>query len=281
MSKKKFNVSSPPLFPTIKLKNVVIDNLHLFLRTSDVLIELLLIELKRQDAIDKVTKFKKFDKSKYKHVSAYQDFVTSLKIPDFQFYVSQTSKALKCRSLTGPEKLRVMSSIKIKNLLPNIPDDTTEGIQDLWDKLFELNSIFSKRKEDLSTEDITSFGMKARSWCQDFVRYYHIANVTPYIHAMMNHVPEFLKIHGSILPFTQQGLEKYNDITTKMYFRSTNHKGVQALQQIMQKQNRLEYLRDVGTASVKCFDITCSVCHQVGHNARTCPDREMPMPVSD
>ena len=235
---------------------------------------LLITELKRQDAIDKVTKFKSFDKSKCKHLSVYQDFITSLKIPDFQFYVGTTSKALKCRSLTGPEKLRVMSNIKIKDLLPKLPDDVTKGIQDLWDNLFELNSVLSKTKENLTPEDTTSFEKKARSWCQDFIEYYHVTNITPYINAMMNHVPEFLKIHGSILPFTQQGLEKYNDITTKMYFRSTNHKGTQALQQIMQKQNRLEYLRDIGTTTVKCFDITCSVCHQVGHNARTCPDSE-------
>ena len=97
---------------------------------------------------------------------------------------------------------------------------------------------------------------------------------------MMNHVPEFLKIHGSILPFTQQGLEKYNDITTKMYFRSTNHQGTQALAQIMEKQNRLEYLRDAGTTTVKCFNITCSVCHQVGHNARTCKERRIDVSTS-
>ena len=102
--------------------------------------------------------------------------------------------------------------------------------------MFELNSVLSKTKENLTPEDTTSFEKKARSWCQDFIEYYHVTNITPYIHAMMNHVPEFLKIHGSILPFTQQGLEKYNDITTKMYFRSTNHKGTQALQQIMQKK---------------------------------------------
>ena len=35
-------------------------------------------------------------------------------------------------------------------------------------------------------------------------------NVTPYIHAMAKHVSEFRQIHGSVLPFTQQGLEKYN-----------------------------------------------------------------------
>ena len=75
---------------------------------------------------------------------------------------------------------------------------------------------------------------------------YQAKNVTPYIHAMMNHVSEFMKLHGSILAFTQQGLEKYNDVITKDYFRATSHKGKQALLQIMQKRNRLEHLRDSG-----------------------------------
>ena len=63
----------------------------------------------------------------------------------------------------------------------------------------------------------------------------------------MNHVSESMTLHGRILPFTQQGLEKYNDVTTKDFFRSTNHKGETALRQIMEKQNRLEYLRESGT----------------------------------
>ena len=48
-SRKKYNVSSSPLFPKIPLKNIVIDNLHLFLRISDVLINLLIVELRCQD----------------------------------------------------------------------------------------------------------------------------------------------------------------------------------------------------------------------------------------
>ena len=47
-SKKKFNVSHPPLFPTILFVDVVVDNLHLFLRVADVLINHLIKELRRQ-----------------------------------------------------------------------------------------------------------------------------------------------------------------------------------------------------------------------------------------
>ncbi len=53
-----YGVSHPPLFLNISRKNVVIDNLHLFFR---VLFNLIVLELKRQNAIAKVTKFNKFD----------------------------------------------------------------------------------------------------------------------------------------------------------------------------------------------------------------------------
>ena len=56
--KKTHNVSHPPLFPSIPLQCVVIDNLHMFLRVFDMLIMRLIDELKRQDAIDKAKKFK-------------------------------------------------------------------------------------------------------------------------------------------------------------------------------------------------------------------------------
>ncbi len=75
---------------------------------------------------------------------------------------------------------------------------------------------------------------------------------------MANHVPEFLNLHRSLLPFTQHGLEKYNDVVTEHYFRSSIHKGGQALVQIIQKQNRLEYLRDEGVEMKKYLKITCN-----------------------
>lgn len=43
------------------------------------------------------------------------------------------------------------------------------------------------------------------------------------------HVPEFMKLYSSILLFTQQGLEKLNDITKVHFQRSSNHRGMEAL----------------------------------------------------
>ena len=203
-SKKKFNVSHPPLFPYmyIPLQNIVIDNLHLFLRVADMLIDLLVMELKRQDAIDKAHSFSGFDIRKHHHLKRYESFVTGLGISGFQFYVGRTSNKLKCRSLTGPEKLKLFRSIKIADLLPSLPDSTILRIQQLWNEFLNLHSKFNKRPNELIPSDIDEFDILARKWGSLFIQTYHSSNVTPYIHAMMNHVPEFMSIHGSIVPFT-------------------------------------------------------------------------------
>lgn len=59
-------------------------------------------------------------------------------------------------------------------------------------------------------------------------------------------MPQFLSIHGAVNPFTQQGVEKLNDMYTHYYFHSTNHRESGALKQLLLKKNRLEYLANNG-----------------------------------
>ena len=268
LDRNKFNVSH---VPTIPLSHVVIDNLHLFLRVADILINLLITELRCQDSIDQRKRFTgQFDVSKFKHLENYEKFVSSLGIPSFQFYVGEASKELKCRSLTGPVKLKVFDSIDIKSLLPTISEDTSIRIQHLWSELLELNKLICLSSTKLTTPTIQQYEQRARQWGRNFIDVYHTDKVTPYIHAMMNHVSEFMRIHGSIVPFTQQGLEKHNDVMTKIYFRASSHRGLQALRQIIEKRNRIEYFMDNDTKRPKKHDIRCSNCDESGHNRLTC-----------
>ena len=96
--------------------------------------------------------------------------------------------------------------------------------------------LFSKPAEALLLLAIDKFKQGAKQWVRDFIDVYHNDNVTPYIHAMMQHVSQLMMIHGSI-PFTQQGLEKHNDNITKNFFRSSCLHGELALQQLVEKQN--------------------------------------------
>ena len=89
------------------------------------------------------------------------------------------------------------------------------------------------------------------------------------MHALRNHVPEFLKLYKNIEYFTQRGMEKYNDKASKDYFRSTNHHGASALEQLFLKQNRVQHLSRIGCERVE-KGYNCSNCSVVGHTIKTC-----------
>ena len=55
---------------------------------------------------------------------------------------------------------------------------------------------------------------------------YQSNRVIPYIHAMVNHVGEIMRTHGSIIPLMQR------DIMTKTYFCRYSHRGIRALSHV-------------------------------------------------
>ena len=73
---------------------------------------------------------------------------------------------------------------------------------------------------------------KIRSWFEKCLEAYQTKDVTPYMHALYCHVPQFLSLYQDIACCTQQGMEKYNDQASKDYIRSTNHRGTAALEQL-------------------------------------------------
>ena len=265
-SSKKYNVSNPPLFPTIPLTHVVVDNLHMFLRVADTLVDLLILELRRLDKIEKATKVKGMDQLRY--LKKYEDTVKMLGVTGFSFWIGKESKHLKWRSLTGPEKLVLFRKINISETFPEVPNHAS--VHKLWKKLVDINSLLSTRPEDITAEIITKFKSESKEFVCLFVQIYPAKHVTPYMHCMMQHVGQFMLTTGSLLPFTQHGLEKYNDTMTKDYFRSSSHRGQECLLQIMQKQNRLEHLEHSGAKRKKKFEVTCSGCGGKGHKITSC-----------
>ena len=89
------------------------------------------------------------------------------------------------------------------------------------------------------------------------------------MHALYAHVPEFPSLYGDIEYFTQHGMEKYNDVTSKNGFRATSHRGISAIKQLFLEKNRVQYLDAVGCARVK-RNYTCSNCHCTRHTIKTC-----------
>ena len=158
---KKYNVSYPPLFPAIPLTRVVVDNLHMFLRVADTLIDLLILELRRLDKIEKATKVRNIEQLMY--IKKYENTLKMLGIVGFSFWIGKESKHLKWRSLTGPEKLVVFNKLNIAETFPEIPNSS--DVHTLWKKLVKVNELLSTRSENLTDDKISEFRSESKEKC--------------------------------------------------------------------------------------------------------------------
>ena len=152
-------------------------------------------------------------------------------------------------------------------MVENEDEKTNEEIQKLWD---DFTSLIFKLKMDFNNDsDVDIFGREIKLWVMQYYGLYTAASVTPYMHAFSQHVPEFIKLYGNVNIFNQQGLEKYNDQSSRDYFRSTNHKNLEALRQMMLKKNRMQLLETIGAVRMK-KSYLCSNCGKGGHTIKTC-----------
>ena len=162
--------------------------------------------------------------------------------------------------MVGPEKLKLLSKIDIPELFPDLPEG--DKVQQIWKDFLAVYNLLRS-----TTAESNKIKESSKKWLELFLKVYQTKNVTPYMHTLVFHVPEFIELHGSIAPYSQQGLEWLNDNITKDYFRSTNHRQ-DALRTLLMKLNRLEELQ----AEKRHKQVHhCKVCSDSGHNSRTCP----------
>lgn len=261
----KFGCARQPIFPSIPIDHVIPDVLHLFLRICDVLINLLILELRRLDGIEK-SKLQTFDRSKTRHVVKYEEFLNNECKISFHMYLDKEKKTLKWRDLRGPEKIQLLKVVNLPNLFPEINNATK--IQEIWVEFREIYGVL-RSTTPLSTSEVKTFKSRIWKWLTLFLSVYQTKHVTPYMHLLVSHIPEFLEKYGTISQFSQQGLEKLNDDITKDYFRSTNHRDPDALKQLLLKLNRLEELEGQDCSRSKQVHV-CRKCKNAGHNSRTC-----------
>ncbi len=80
---------------------------------------------------------------------------------------------------------------------------------------------------------------ETKQWMEKLISLYEHTDFTPCLHAFCSHLHEFVEIHGNINYFNQEGMEKHNHNTTKIYHNSTNKKDSKC-SQIQKKKNILE-----------------------------------------
>ncbi len=163
----------------------------MFLRGSDLLINLFIGELRRQDGIDKA-KADKLDRSKMTNLTAYETFLNDTCKIRFHWSISQETKKLQWRDLTGPEKIKLFKHTDDPEIFPNIPN--IQKIHHLWMGFWRLITVL---KGECGDCDPVQLQDDIKQWVKSFLELYQTKSVTLYVHAFAYHVPEqYYQIHS-------------------------------------------------------------------------------------
>ena len=186
------------------------------------------------DDLDKANS-KSLNQGNANHLTRYEKFLNEDCTVSFHFYSDKDSKQIKWHDLVGPEKIKLFLKLIIPELFPDFPQG--DKIQKIWQDFMAIYNLL--RSTNTEKEQIKESVTK---WLKLFLEVYQTKHVTPYMHTLVYHVPEFIGLYGSLALFSQQSLERLNDRLTKDYFRSTNHHE-DALKALLLKLNPLEELQ--------------------------------------
>ena len=140
------------------------DVLHLFLRVTDVLFNLLVTDIRRLDGIERCLEGLPPTSS----MSKLEKFLNDTCHIPFMFSICKETKSLQWRDLMGPEKHILLNKINFPVLIPQLPN--VDAIQALWKSFQRLHK--SLHSMSVSDEDADRFGIDASRLqnLQQFIR---------------------------------------------------------------------------------------------------------------
>ena len=207
-TQEKYSCKHEPLLK-VELDHVVLHELHvhLLLRVMDVLINNLVKEAVEWDKKENFNKRKADQKDS--HVKTLQSTIRSCGI---SFVIWEKTNAdgkgsgqYNFTSLLGSDKKKLPSDLPQK-LDACTHKNTCQTVIQIWKDFHELYNIV--RNKNPSPDAINEYFTKAKNWINLFTSLrdkllgYRRADVTPYVHSLVYHVPMFLKNFKSVKLFT-------------------------------------------------------------------------------
>ncbi|RHZ85685.1 hypothetical protein Glove_62g40 [Diversispora epigaea] len=221
------------IFDMIPLQNWVPDELHIMLRITDVLWRLVIDELKSKNTWGNKARDVIIEEMKRINVR-------------FHFWLEVGSSTWQYTSLMGQDKLTVLQHFNLSKLFPH---SRAIQIRNLWDNFYLLH----KAMKDFNT-DAKMFSNDTYAWLHQFLNsdFYQASDITPYIHVLVYHIPEMIKIHNhfGLAAFSCSAVEKKNHQQVSHFFKKTtkdggggkNGKGRKsAILDILEHENRMLY----------------------------------------
>ena len=103
-------------------------------------------------------------------------------------------------------------------------------------KKFYTTFIYIKQDFSHQQFDFLWFNEQKKVFLEAYLLINETNKITPYIHALFYHIPEFIQKYKNLSLFQTQSLEKLNDIRKTHYFRNSNKKKKILLNNFLKKQ---------------------------------------------
>ncbi|PKC57799.1 hypothetical protein RhiirA1_497283 [Rhizophagus irregularis] len=233
----------PPLIDMIAINHIIFDELHVFLRITDRLWELVLAEIKERDLFNNLTR------------EVIMKEMQRLKV-SFCFWENKESHNWEYTFLMGDDKEKVLRFFNLKLLFR---PSRAQLIRNLWDQFYQIYCAIRD-----NTTDPGQLKIQAIDWLSLFLTpsqgdpndprtfiqgLYLPSHVTPYIHALVYHGWELLEKHKrwGLKAFSCSAVEKKNHNQVSTFFRKTLKNGgnplkrKSAIQEIIEYENRTLY----------------------------------------
>jgi len=194
---------APSILRGIEMQNIIVDLLHMKLRIGGKLLKLLLVGdvLKEERQDDVVAAMRKIG-------------VT------FKFRAAASSKdgdgKVAWTSLMGTQTSRVLTKFDVTAV---VPGPRGVKLQKLWTDFWtHFCAILDWNKE---TGDCNLLQEKLTAWLEDFLSFYGVNDITPYIHHFTTHCAEYVQRHGALRRYVCEAAELLNNVHQKIYHRAT------------------------------------------------------------
>ena len=203
---EKFGCIYPPLID-IELDHVVPDELHLFLRVTDRLLENVIDEIIEQASIADFNKPNTQPKGQL--LKNFVENINELGVPFSVWYKKNSdgssSNIPEHASLVGAQKRTLLN--KLPGILHHyLYPETCEIVIQIWNDFKDYYDLIGNFK--LTTDSPNIVFNRGIRWIELFCSLrntrpgYTRARVTPYMHIMCYHIPTFIQQYGSIKKFT-------------------------------------------------------------------------------
>ena len=233
----------PPLIE-IDIDHAITDELHLFLRITDVLTRNVVLEMREWDVLEVGST--SADEGKGPHVAALIAAFEDLGITFSVWSSAKKGQDMDFTSLMGPAKRKMLAKLpqKFNTLLRS---ETSAEVKWLWEEFAILYEFLSSWRP--SVLDLDAFQQRAKDWINSFCALgdrrlgYQKVNVTLYTYDFAQHVHHALRTleEHSLKPYSCTPIEKKNDFARLVtLWHSNNHK---AAHDVLLASERQAYLQ--------------------------------------